>query len=130
MLNPLLQQPVATTGPTDHGAAAFIADKASGTPPDETPASTRSLLDTADLTTKSEQEGFRPEVSDGEVLYCRKVVDFSEQQRDEMRVDEKQSGVSVWDWVLTSLEFSNADPLHPPHTLGLPAHIGICGFRL
>jgi hypothetical protein len=50
-------------------------------PADETPASARDLVDTAHLTAKAEQEGFKAEVRDGDVVYCRKQIDFSERTR-------------------------------------------------
>lgn len=65
----------AATGPANQGIAA------SSPPPDETPTSARNLVDTADLTTKAEQEGFTAEIHDGDVLYCRKQVDFNERTR-------------------------------------------------
>lgn len=71
------------TRPTDQSAPSSSVQgiATSGTPADETPTSARNLVDTADLTTQAEEEGFRPEVRDGDVLYCRKQVDFSELTR-------------------------------------------------
>lgn len=65
----------AATGPANQG------NTAASPPADETPTSARNLVDGADLTTKAEQEGFRPEVRDGDVLYCRTQIDFSERTR-------------------------------------------------
>jgi hypothetical protein len=73
----------AATGPANRNATAAspAGNTTYGTPADETPASTRNLVDTAALTTKAEQEGFKPEIHDGDVFYCRKQVDFSERTR-------------------------------------------------
>jgi hypothetical protein len=37
----------------------------------ETPASVSNLVDTADFTKKAQDEGWRPEVRDGQVVYCK-----------------------------------------------------------
>lgn len=75
----------------------------------ETPASAGNLIDSANLTTQAERQGYKPEVHDGAVVYCwtdaetgssiptrkcvnqdqmREMLLQSEQQREDMKRNE------------------------------------------
>lgn len=68
---PLLYLAIASAAALAAGCASSPQAAASSPTAAESPASASELVDTADFTKKAQDDGWRPEIRHGQVLYCR-----------------------------------------------------------